>query len=99
MVRSEWRITTAWSSRRLHQICTHLARQTVAVHSPLRGHIVFPFGSCRLEAGDDLLVMTMEADEASALARLEDLLAHRLMRLTLADRPEVFWPGLEGLKY
>jgi hypothetical protein len=99
MVRSEWRITTEWSSRRLHQICTHFACQTVAVHSPLRGHIVFPFGSCRLEASDHLLVMTIEADDAAALARLEGLLAHRLVRLTLADRPEVSWPGLEGLKF
>ncbi len=99
MVRSEWRITTEWSSRRLHQICTHFACQTVAVHSPLRGHIVFPFASCRLEASDEMLVMTMAADDASSLARLEDLLAQQLVRLTLADRPEVFWPGLEGLKF
>jgi hypothetical protein len=99
MVRSERRITTEWSSRRLHQICTHFARETAAVHTPFRGHIVFPFGSCRLEARGDLLVMTVEADEASVLTRLEDVLARQLERFALGHPPETFWTGLEGLKF
>ena len=99
MIRSEWRITTEWSSRRLHQMCTHFARQAAAVHTPSRGHIVFGFGTCRLEARGDLLAMTVEADDATTLTRLEGLLARQLERFASADRPEVFWPGLEGLKF
>lgn len=98
MIRSEWRITTARAARLVHQLCAHFAQQTAAVHTPMHGHIVFPSGSCRLEAGDDLLVMRMEAEDASGLVRLEALLAGQLERVVAAEPPEV-WTGLEGLKF
>jgi hypothetical protein len=98
MIRSEWRITTARAARLLQQLCTHFAQRTAAVHTPVHGHIVFPAGSCRLEAGDDLLVMRVEAEDASGLVRLEALLAGQLERVVAAEPPEV-WTGLEGLKF
>lgn len=99
MVRSEARITTDRSSRYLQQLCKHFVQKAPVAHTRQQGHITFSFGSCRLEARADALVVAVEADDQAGLAKLEELLGRHLERFAVHHPPEICWRGLEDLKF
>ena len=55
------------------------------------GAIDFGWARCTVHAGDDALVLTAEADDEEALARIQDGIARRLERIGHRDALAVTW--------
>jgi hypothetical protein len=84
-------VRIAMPSRYLGQLCKHFGHKVPTTLDGDRGSITFPFGTCTLEAADDVLTMRAEAPDETDLARLEQVIGSHLERFTFRDKPEIAW--------
>jgi hypothetical protein len=91
MPTSEARVATETPSRYLGQLCKHFQHKLPVTLDERSGSITFSAGVCTLQAGDDALVMQVEAANAEDLARVEDVVARHLLRFAFRSPPEIIW--------
>lgn len=85
------RVALEQPRRYLGQLCKHFAHKLPVTLEEANGSIAFPTGTCRLEAVEDALVMTLDAADPTALAALEDVVARHLLRFAFRTPPEIAW--------
>jgi hypothetical protein len=93
---SEARVDTVRASRYLGQLCKHFAHKIPVMHTAEQGRIEFPFGVCLLEAEPERLILRAEANDAQALAQVQDVVARHLERFAFRDKPEIHWNRVAG---
>ncbi|MBL6456630.1 DUF2218 domain-containing protein [Belnapia sp. T6] len=96
MPQSEARVTLESPGRYLGQLCKHFAHRLPVTQEAAQGSIAFPTGLCRLEAGEDLLLLRAEAADPAALEQLQDVVARHLLRFAFRAPPEITWRPIEG---
>ena len=81
-------IETEAASKYLQQLCKHFAHKAPAEFTPERGHIAFPFGTCRLAADSNRLAIECEAPTEFELLRLQVVIDKHLVRFAWREKLE-----------
>jgi len=78
--------------RYVKQVVSHLAhRRTTRLLSQDTGTVEWPDGNCRLTCEPGRLILTATADDAEALARVQDVIGRHLERFGARDGLTVRW--------
>lgn len=96
MTQSKATVATASGRRYLGQLCKHFAHKipTELDLDAGRGRIDFPFGACRLESDAAGLRLEAEAEDASALERVQQVIESHLLRFAFREDLSMTWaPG------
>jgi hypothetical protein len=90
---SEARVPTAVPRRYLAQLCKHFQHKLPVTFDEGHGRITFPAGTCSLDAASEssALLMRVTAEDETALATLEGVVARHLERFAFRERPEIRW--------
>ena len=92
MVTSTARVPVERPQRYVKQLVTHLAHKRATEWLPPdRGTVQWPDGHCGLACESGLLVLTATADDADALARVQDVIGRHLERFGARDGLQVRW--------
>ncbi|MBL8629591.1 MAG: DUF2218 domain-containing protein [Rhodospirillaceae bacterium] len=91
MTTSQARVTTAKPKRYMEQLCKHFEHKRPVTRSDEGNSITFSVGVCKLTATDDTLIMDVEANDASDLATLQDVVARHLVRFMFREPVQVTW--------
>jgi hypothetical protein len=75
----------------LQQLCKHFAHKLPVEFTPERGQITFSAGTCRLEAKDNVLTITAEAEDLAGVERLQGVIERHLVRFAFRDPPKFEW--------
>lgn len=73
-------VATPDASRYLKRLCNHFAHKLPVELTEDRGVLRFDFGTCRLHATPDALLMDAEAADSEALERLQSVVVSHLDR-------------------
>lgn len=84
-------VITEMASRYLQQLCKHFGHKLPVNFTPHRGAIVFDFGMCALAAKDNMLNLTVTAEDEVSLSRLKHVVASHLERFAFREKPEIAW--------
>ena len=88
------RVATPLAGRYLTQLCKHFEHKLAVTHGDGAGQIAFSFGTCRLRAEADTLVLEVQAGTAEETGRLQDVVARHLERFAFRAPLEIVWqPG------
>ena len=90
-MRSIAEVATPLPARYLAQLCKHFQHKLDVTFDTQSGHIVFPLGDCRLKASENILTLSVEADDQEKLAKLEDVVARHLVRFTFREEMQIDW--------
>ncbi|GAA6208058.1 DUF2218 domain-containing protein [Cognatishimia sp. WU-CL00825] len=88
---SSAKITTPNASGYLQQLCKHFGHKIDVVFSSHEGKILFPFGSAEMIAKADQLVMVLRAEDAEALAKLQQVMSSHLTRFAFREDLQIKW--------
>lgn len=90
------RAKTASGSRYLQQLCKHWGHKFEVEFSQTRGQVRFPSAVATLEASADVLLVTVETEDAGAVERLKEVVAKHLGRFAFREAPLPFeWSAPE----
>ena len=82
--------------RYVKQLVTHLGRhRTARLLSPDEGTVQWPDGACGLSCEPGVLLLVVTADDADALARVQDTVGRHLERFGARDGLRVRWSAAE----
>ncbi|AGI21980.1 DUF2218 domain-containing protein [Pseudomonas sp. MT3] len=73
-------VATPDAARYLKRLCNHFAHKLPVELTEDRGVLRFDFGTCRMQATSEALLMDAEADDAEALQRLQGVVVSHLDR-------------------
>ena len=86
-------VPTANAAKYVQQLCKHWSHRLEVDLSDRKGVVRFPAAVVQLEAGDDALLVTIEA-EASETERMKGVVASHLDRFAFREAPLRFdWSG------
>ncbi len=91
MTHSTAAVATPFASRYLQQLCKHFAHRIPVTFSKTEGRMEFEGNTCLLNADGDVLNISIEAADTTALERLQGVVARHLDRFAFRDKPEVTW--------
>ena len=92
MLTSTARIPVERPQRYVKQLVSHLAhRRTTELLPPDGGTVGWPDGRCGLACEPGVLLLTATADDADALARVQDTIGRHLERFGARDGLRVEW--------
>jgi hypothetical protein len=84
-------VVTEMASRYLQQLCKHFGHKLPVNFTTQRGAIVFDFGMCALAAKDNMLNLTVTAEDEVSLSRLKHVVASHLERFAFREKLEIAW--------
>jgi hypothetical protein len=89
------RVPVERPERYIKQLVAHLAhRRTTRWLPPDAGTVEWPDGNCALACEEGVLVLTATADDAEALARVQDVIGRHLERFGARNDLRVHWSPL-----
>jgi hypothetical protein len=91
MLTATARVPTLLPRRYMGQLCKHFEHKVPVTLGEAEGSISFAMGVCTLQAASDAILMRVEAPDAEALARLEDVVARHLVRFAFREPVAVEW--------
>lgn len=84
---------TAHAGRYLGTLCKHFGHKVPTGQRDGRGWIELPFGRCDLAASDTDLRLTVSAEGASELSKVQQIITSHLERFAFRENPELDWHG------
>ena len=92
MPTSTAQVPAEWPQRYVKQIVAHLGRKrTGRMLATGDGEVEWPDGSCGLACRPGVLLLTVTADDAEALARIQDVIGRHLERFGARAGIRVDW--------
>ncbi|MCA2006090.1 hypothetical protein EPIB1_70 [Tritonibacter mobilis] len=88
MLTSESQFETAKASQYLQQLCKHFAHKVEASCDAHSGKVAFPCGTATFAASDDVLVMTVVAEDQAGLEQSKEIIESHLIRFAFRDKLE-----------
>ncbi|QRM57651.1 DUF2218 domain-containing protein [Sinorhizobium sp. BG8] len=85
------KIETSNASRYLQQLCKHFAHKRPVSFDPNSGSISFTVGTCRLEASNDLLTISLESADDEQMVQLQDVVVRHLVRFAFREELHIDW--------
>ena len=90
------RAKTASGAKYLQQLCKHWSHKFEVEFSETRGQVRFPSAVATMEASADVLLVTVETEDAEAVERLKEIVAKHLDRFAFREAPLPFeWSATE----
>jgi uncharacterized protein len=84
------RVPTANAAKYLQQLCKHWSHKLDVDLSDRRGVVRFPSAVATMEASQDSLLVTIEAEESETLERMKGVVASHLDRFAFREAPLPF---------
>ena len=84
------RVPTANAAKYLQQLCKHWSHKLDVDLSDRRGVVRFPSAVATMEASQDSLLVTIEAEESATLERMKGVVASHLDRFAFREAPLPF---------
>jgi|ERR1700722_8276286 hypothetical protein len=84
-------ITTPQARRYLTQLCKHFQHKCPVELDEAAGRIIFSAGDCDLQAQDDILRLSVTAEDGTQLALLQDVVARHLLRFAFREELRITW--------
>lgn len=84
-------VKTEKASRYLKALCNHFDRKVQATYDDNHGDVQFGFGTCQMDAADDVLTLNIQADDAEQLERVKQVVGGHLVRFAPNESLEVDW--------
>jgi hypothetical protein len=84
-------IATPQASRYLQQLCKHFAHKRPVAFDETAGRIEFTIGTCRLEAGEGILRLMLDAPQATDMPQLQDVVVRHLERFAFRETLAIDW--------
>lgn len=84
-------IATPKASGYLQQLCKHFGHKIEVEFTAHEGKILFPFGNAELNADENQLVMNLQAKDAEALAKLQQVMTSHLTRFAFREDLNIEW--------
>ena len=84
------RVPTANAAKYLQQLCKHWSHKLDVDLSDRRGIVRFPSAVATMEASQDSLLVTIEAEESETLERMKGVVASHLDRFAFREAPLPF---------
>ena len=91
MPESRAEVSTENASRYLQQLCKHWAHKFPVEFTPEHGEITLPSGVTVLDAKSEALLVTLRAEEAASLERLEQVVADHVVRFAFREELVFDW--------
>ena len=91
MMIAECRVETASASKYIAQLCKHFAHKITVEYDATTGRADFPWGVCRMNAGDAALTLHCEAQDAEGLNRIKAVIEDHLGRFAWREKPALTW--------
>lgn len=91
MVTSSAHFVTDQSARLLKRLCTHFSHKIQAEWDEQRGHLVFDMGQATLEASEGELTLHCQAQTATQLDQLQDILGRHLQGMARLPNLSLDW--------
>jgi hypothetical protein len=91
VLRSEASVGTLVPDRYLAQLCQHLSREVSATYSDREGRAEFGFGQCSLQTGRGALMLVVEAEDETSLARVQRIVSSYLEQSMWREKPTINW--------
>lgn len=94
-------IQTPLAASYLKRLCKHFSQEIPVEYGETEGIAHFPFGQCRLQAEAQVLSFHCQAEDATALARLQEVIAKHVVMFTHRNPMTVTWRNqsdIESLK-
>ena len=88
---SSAKISTPKASGYLQQLCKHFGLKVEVEFTPSVGKILFPFGNAELSADENQLVMNLQAKDAEALTKLQQVMSSHLIRFAFREDLNIEW--------
>lgn len=90
MIESRAAVPTLHAAKYVKQLCNHWAHKLDVEQSQGAGLVRFPAAEARMEAGEENLVVTLEAEDEAILERMKSVLADHLDRFAFREAPLTF---------
>jgi len=91
VLRSEASVGTMVPDRYLAQLCRKLSEEVPATYSARTGRAEFGFGHCSLKTARHALMLVVEAEDETSLARVQHIVSTYLERSMWRERPTINW--------
>ncbi|MBC8129628.1 MAG: DUF2218 domain-containing protein [Rhizobiaceae bacterium] len=91
MATSTSTLETANGSRYLQQLCKHWSHKFTVDFDSKQGTIELPTGVCMLDAAPSQLVIKVDAQEATNLGKLEEVVADHIKRFAFKEDLSFHW--------
>ena len=87
-------VPTANAAKYLQQLCKHWSHRLEVDLSDRKGVVKFPAAIVKLDAGEDALLVAIEAEESEEVERMKGVVASHLDRFAFREAPLRFdWLG------
>jgi hypothetical protein len=83
-------VPTAHAAKYLQQLCKHWSHKLDVDLSDRRGVVRFPSAVATMEANQDSLLVTIEAEEIETLERMKEVVSSHLDRFAFREAPLPF---------
>jgi uncharacterized protein len=83
-------VPTAHAAKYLQQLCKHWSHKLDVDLSDRRGVVRFPSAVATMEANQDSLLVTIEAEESETLERMKGVVSSHLDRFAFREAPLPF---------
>jgi len=94
LMHSNAAVTTPLAGRYLQQLCKHFAHKLDVTFDERSGQVVFPTGTCRLDAREGSLLLSLSAPDDARMTQLQDVVARHLVRFAFREELRIDWhPG------
>jgi len=84
------RAETASGSKYLQRLCKHWGHKFEVEFSENKGQVRFPSAVATMEANADVLLVTIETDDAESIEQLKEVVAKHLDRFAFREAPLPF---------
>lgn len=91
MLSATSQVKTDKASRYLKALCNHFDRKVQATYNDNHGDVQFGFGNCQMDASDDALSISIQAEDAEHFDRVKHVIADHLIRFAPNESLQVEW--------
>lgn len=84
-------VATEHASRYLQQLCKHFQHKLPVTFDETAGQVDFSIGSCRLDARDGVLTISLVAPDHEQMAQLQDVVVRHLVRFAFREELAITW--------
>lgn len=88
---SQAKVATQHGELYLKKMCRHFAHKVPTTILGHQGRIDLPFGRCRIDTGEDHMLLHLEIENADDVGRAEEVITDHLLRMANKDAPSVQW--------
>lgn len=88
---SEAKVATRHGELYLKKLCRHFAHKVPATIVGHQGRIDLPYGYCRIDAGEDHMLLHLDIEKDDDVCLAEQVISDHLLRMANKDTPSVRW--------